>query len=73
MASKLARRYTKSMNPELLWRVARAHVEKAKLCADATEKRVLMFDAKKIIRRALALEGDDKIGAIHKWWVSRSP
>ncbi|KAL4235115.1 regulator of microtubule dynamics [Mactra antiquata] len=53
-------------NDEILWRLARAAVDKGKL-SDVNEKKALYYEAYDYIKRALAL--NDNNFAVHKWYA----
>ena len=56
--------YADSDNEELLWRLARALHEKAKVTDDKAVKKQLLYEAFEVIERALSL--NDKSAACHK-------
>uniref|UniRef100_A0A0N4ZRW1 TPR_REGION domain-containing protein n=1 Tax=Parastrongyloides trichosuri TaxID=131310 RepID=A0A0N4ZRW1_PARTI len=54
-------------NVEILWRYARLLTEKAELSHCAHEKKELLHEAKKIIKKALEIEPAAGISGLHKW------
>lgn len=54
-------------NDEILWRLARAAVDKGKHSSDDKEKQKLYFEAFDYIKKALTL--NDKNFAVHKWYA----
>ncbi|XP_064611239.1 regulator of microtubule dynamics protein 1-like [Liolophura sinensis] len=59
--------YSQSENADIVWRLARAMSDKAKLTDDKEVKKTLLFDALKYAERALEL--DDQNFACHKWYA----
>uniref|UniRef100_A0A914UU19 Regulator of microtubule dynamics protein 1 n=1 Tax=Plectus sambesii TaxID=2011161 RepID=A0A914UU19_9BILA len=62
-------RYEDSNNSELLWRLARATCEKAKLTQDKAKKKELIFKAFEVIEKAIANEPPEGSFGAHKWYA----
>ena len=58
-------------NDEILWRLARAAVDKGKHSSDEKEKRKLYFDAFDYTKKALAI--NEKNFAVHKVSLKSDP
>ncbi|MFH4975105.1 hypothetical protein AB6A40_001814 [Gnathostoma spinigerum] len=65
----ILRRHAKGQCCELLWRLARATCEKAKLCQDKEEKKRLFYESLDIIRRAIVNEREEGCSSAHKWYA----
>lgn len=63
------KRYANSDQPEILWRLARATCERAKLSISKEEKKQLFFEAFQHIQRALDTQSEPGLFAVHKWYA----
>uniref|UniRef100_A0AC34QZK1 Regulator of microtubule dynamics protein 1 n=1 Tax=Panagrolaimus sp. JU765 TaxID=591449 RepID=A0AC34QZK1_9BILA len=65
----ILRRFERTSNPELLWRLARVLTEKAKLTANKEEKKTLLLEALEYAEKALANETATGCFGAHKWYA----
>uniref|UniRef100_A0A7E4W068 Regulator of microtubule dynamics protein 1 n=1 Tax=Panagrellus redivivus TaxID=6233 RepID=A0A7E4W068_PANRE len=63
------RRFERTNEPELLWRLARVLAEKAKLTKDKNEKKTLFLEALEYAQKALSNEPVSGCFGAHKWYA----
>jgi len=65
----ILRRFRKSNDPELLWRLARVICEQGKMCKNPEEKARLYEEALEIAKKALDNAGESGCFGAHKWYA----
>uniref|UniRef100_A0A0N5D5A1 Regulator of microtubule dynamics protein 1 n=1 Tax=Thelazia callipaeda TaxID=103827 RepID=A0A0N5D5A1_THECL len=68
-AYNVLRRFSSGNDPQMLWRLARILVEKAKMSKDKNDRKRFMYDALKMAEKALDNEGEDACWQAHKWYA----
>uniref|UniRef100_A0A914YV82 Regulator of microtubule dynamics protein 1 n=1 Tax=Panagrolaimus superbus TaxID=310955 RepID=A0A914YV82_9BILA len=63
------RRFERTTNPEILWRIARILAEKAKITLNKEEKRTLFLEALEYAEKALKNEEAPGCFGAHKWYA----
>uniref|UniRef100_A0AC34GGB1 Uncharacterized protein n=1 Tax=Panagrolaimus sp. ES5 TaxID=591445 RepID=A0AC34GGB1_9BILA len=63
------RRFERTTNPEILWRIARVLAEKAKITLNKEEKRTLFLEALEYAEKAIKNEEAPGCFGAHKWFA----